>query len=284
MIALPPLAEQGAIARFLDDKTAQLDQLITQKRQMLSLLREERAALLNHAVTQGLDAAAPRRDSGVEWLGEVPAHWEVKRLKNLIQSTLGGGTPSTENPDYWEGSIPWVSPKDMKVDFISTTQDYITELAVENSTVSKIEANSILLVVRSGILKHTLPVAINTVQVTLNQDMKAFRPVEGIDTVYLWHLLKGLEYEILTFCTKIGATVDSIEMEYLQNFVVAVAPPREQLLICAYITEGKKRIAETTATINQEIALLQEYRAALIAEAVTGQLDVRDYQPAAALQ
>ena len=79
----PPLAEQAAIARFLDDKTAQLDQLLTQKQQMLALLREERAALLNHAVTKGLNPHASRRDSGVEWLGEVPAHWEVKRLKHI---------------------------------------------------------------------------------------------------------------------------------------------------------------------------------------------------------
>jgi type I restriction enzyme S subunit len=282
-IALPTLSEQLVITRFLDDKTAQVDQLITQKQQMLTLLQEERAALINHAVTKGLDAAAQVRDSGIEWLGDVPAHWEVKKLKFLIYSTKGGGTPSTENTDFWNGSIPWVSPKDMKVDFISESQDYITDVAVENSSVVLIEPNSILMVVRSGILKHTLPVAINTVPVTLNQDMKAFIPVPGVDAHYFWHLLKGLESEVLTFCTKIGATVDSMEMEYLQNFEVPIPPLKEQIPICEHINAGKDRITKAVTAINQEIALLQEYRAALIAEAVTGQIDVRHYEPVPSL-
>ncbi|GAB3222549.1 restriction endonuclease subunit S [Spirosoma arcticum] len=204
----PSFAEQAAIADYLDRRTAQIDDLLAQKRELIALLQEERAGLINDAVTQGLIARAPRKDSGLPWLGKIPAHWEVKKLKYVVQQVLGGGTPSTTEKAFWDGDIPWVSPKDMKVELISSTQDYITELALQNSATTLIPAGSILVVVRSGILKHTLPVAINTLEVTLNQDMKAIVPKAKISNQFLKWLLKGMQKFILTYCSKLGATVD----------------------------------------------------------------------------
>ena len=110
------------------------------------------------------------KDSGVEWIGDIPTGWEIKKIKYLLKS-VGGGTPNTGVEEYWDGSIPWVSPKDMKSDEIDNSEDKITEDGLENSTTNLIDPGSVLMVVRSGILKHTIPVGINTIPVTLNQDM-----------------------------------------------------------------------------------------------------------------
>ena len=112
------------------------------------------------------------KDSAVKWLGPVPSHWTLPKLKHFARFS-GGGTPSRDVPSYWGGDIPWVSPKDMKAEGIERAEEHITADGLENSTSSLIDADRVLLVVRSGILKHTIPVAINSVPVALNQDMKA---------------------------------------------------------------------------------------------------------------
>src|SRR6266550_5327705 len=108
-VSLPPPAEQRAIAAFLDRETARINALIAKKERLIELLQEKRAALISHAVTKGLDPTVPMKDSGVEWLGEIPAHWEVKRLKFVAKQETGH-TPSRQHPEYWEDcTIPWIS-------------------------------------------------------------------------------------------------------------------------------------------------------------------------------
>lgn len=274
-IPLPPLEEQAEIAAYLEAKTAQLDGLIERKERLLDLYAEERQALINRAVTRGLDPDAPTRDSRVEWLGEIPAHWEVKRLKYTIQEINGGGTPNTEESSFWNGDIPWISPKDMKTKAVSSSKKMITQAGLEGSSTLLINEGRILIVVRSGILKHTLPVAINTTQVTLNQDMKAIFPSEKLFPSFLYFLFRGLEKTILTVCSKIGATVDSIEMESLFNFLIPLPPLDEQIQIAEWIATKTGQLDRLTEKTQQQIAYLKEYKAALIAEVVTGKVDVR---------
>jgi restriction endonuclease S subunit len=138
----------------------------------------------------------------LEWLSDIPEHWEDGRLKDWINSVLGGGTPSTTNNEYWNGNIPWVSPKDMKTDFIEKTEDYITELAATESATNLISPEKVLIVVRSGILRRILPVAINKTEVALNQDMKAFDSNSRLLPLFLFWKLKGQSSDILTTCTK----------------------------------------------------------------------------------
>ena len=274
-IPLPPLEEQAEIAAYLEAKTARLDGLIERKERLLDLYAEERQALINRAVTRGLDPDAPTRDSGVEWLGEIPSHWEVKRLKYTIQEIKGGGTPNTEESSFWNGDIPWISPKDMKTKAVSSSKKMITQAGLEGSSTLLIDEGRILIVVRSGILKHTLPVAINTTQVTLNQDMKAIFPSDKLFLSFLYFLFRGLEKTILTVCSKIGATVDSIEIESLFNFFIPIPPLDEQIQIAEWIATKTGQLDRLTEKTQQQIAYLKEYKAALIAEVVTGKVDVR---------
>jgi restriction endonuclease S subunit len=193
----------------------------------------------------------------------------------LIDKIRGGGTPSTQNPEYWDGPLPWVSPKDMKSTYISKTQDYVTNLALTNSVIELVSPNSILIVVRSGILKHTLPVCINSVPVTINQDLKALTLNSDTEAKFLRYVLKAYEKEVLNFCSKIGATVDSIEIEELLNFMIVLPPRAEQEKISIQLDLQVSSIDAVVQAVKKVIAKLQEYRAALITSAVTGQIDVR---------
>lgn len=284
LVPLPPLAEQRAIARFLDDKTAQLDQLITQKQQMLALLREERAALLNHAVTQGLDAAAPRRDSGVEWLGEVPAHWEVKRLK-WIAAIQGGIALSAgkklENPV----TLPYLRVANVQDGYLDLSE--VKTVEVEADQVARYTLHKGDLLMNEGGDNDKLGrgcVWQGEVEPCLHQNhVFAVRLFNSYNPEWL-NLITTTEGARTHFLTraKQSTNLASISSSNIRELPVLLPPIAEQQEIMAFVAEKFAEIAETTDTINQEIALLQEYRAALIAEAVTGQLDVRDYAPAAA--
>jgi len=272
-ISLPPLAEQRTIATFLDRETARINNLIAKKERLIELLREKRAALISHAVTKGLDPTVPMKDLGVEWLGEIPAHWEVKRLK-FVASFYGGGTPYKENLEYWSGDIPWVSPKDMKTEVINDTEDHITKVAIENSSTRLIEPDAVLLVVRSGILRHSIPVAINIRPVALNQDMKAIVPNSFLMPEYLASVIRGFQEALLVEWRKEGATVESIEFELLVNTICPVPPRSEQQTITTYLKKETAQIDALVSRIREGIEKLREYSTALISAAVTGKIDV----------
>ena len=131
-IPVPEVDEQRAIAAFLDRETAKIDALVARKERLIELLQEKRTALITRAVTRGLDPNVPMKDSGVEWLGEIPAHWEPARLWRLRAARRAAPPPRRTNPAYWNGDVPWVSPKDMKRRVISTSEDLITQQALNN--------------------------------------------------------------------------------------------------------------------------------------------------------
>jgi len=275
-VAVPPIKEQTTIAAFLDCETAKIDNLINEQKKLIELLKEKRQAVISTGVTKGLNPHAPMKDSGVEWLGEVPMGWEIVPLKYFTNFS-GGGTPSRDNLDYWNGDIPWVSPKDMKVERINSTEEYITEQGLKNSSSSLITSGQILIVVRSGILKHTIPVAINDIPVTLNQDMKAlcFNKSFCINS-FFFRWVQGLNGVLLLAWAKQGATVESIEHNYLAETLIPLPPIEEQTTIVAFLDQETAKIDNLIQQAQKATTLLQERRTALISAAVTGKIDVRN--------
>ena len=148
---LPPIGEQTAIVDFLDRKTARTDALIAKQRELISLLQEKRTALINHAVTKGLDPDVAMKESGVEWLGEIPAHWEAKRTK-FAATLRSGHTPSRQKPEYWEDcTIPWFGLADVwqirdgQVDYVQETAEKISEIGLANSSARHLPAGTVIL-------------------------------------------------------------------------------------------------------------------------------------------
>lgn len=202
----------------------------------------------------------------------IPKSWASIKLAE-VGTWRGGGTPSKANPAFWtDGTIPWVSPKDMKQPQLSTAQDLITESAVESSATNLIAAGSVLLVTRSGILAHSLPVAVNLVPVALNQDIKAVTPHEIIDAEYLRLIFQCFERDILNTCRKGGTTVHSIEFPALQDFSIPLPPLAEQKRIVAKIEELFSELEAGEESLRVARRQLGVYRQSLLKQAFEGKL------------
>lgn len=271
----PPVQEQRAIAAFLDRKTAKIDALVAKKERLVELLQEKRTALVTRAVTKGLDPKAPMKDSGVEWLGEIPVHWEGAKMWR-ISKAVSGGTPTKEKQGYWDGDIPWVSPKDMKRRLIDSSEDTITDHAITETGLKLIEPPAVLIVVRGMILAHSFPVAITTVPVTINQDMKALSFKNGIETTFIAWVFEGVGTSLLAAIVEEAAHgTKAVRMDQWRSVVVPIPPQSEQRLITAFLDRETARIDALVAKIREGIDRLKEYRTALISAAVAGKIDVR---------
>jgi len=275
-LVYPEVIEQTHIANFLDHETAKIDTLIAKQQQLIKLLKEKRQAVISHAVTKGLNPDAPMKDSGVEWLGEVPEHWTVEQLRHLT-SSLGGGTPSKDNPTYWNGDIPWISPKDMKRDYLDDAQDKITEQAVKNSSAKLIPEQSILLVVRGMILAHSVPVAMTLRPVTINQDMKAFMVDKGLLPEFLLFALQGAKSVLLDMMDQSAHGTKVLSTELLTRLSLGVPSIEEQESILSKLKKQLEIIDSITERAEIFVGLSKERRAALISAAVTGKIDVRNW-------
>ncbi|NNC08217.1 type I restriction endonuclease subunit S [Corallococcus exiguus] len=200
----------------------------------------------------------------------LPPSWAMTEISSVSQF-LGGGTPPKNDSRYWDhGAIPWVSPKDMKSFNIQTSEDRVTEDAL--SLLSLVPSNSVLVVVRSGILAHSLPIAVNSLPVTINQDIRAIVPEPDISARYLAWQLVAQAQKILATCSKQGTTVPSIESPALARFHIAIAPKTEQFLIVekleALISNLDTGISELKLAL-QKLNLLEQ---SLLNSAVTGDL------------
>ena len=238
-ISLPPLDEQRRIAAVLD----KVSDLIAKRREQLDQLDELVKARF------------------VEMFGDPlcnTKNWSCLELTKACKAILGGGTPSKSHPEYFMGTIPWVSPKDMKQTIINDSIDHITEEAIANSTTNLIPRNSVLMVIRSGILKHTLPVAINNVPVTINQDMKAFVPDNAISTEFLIYYFKAIEPDVLAGVR--GVTADNIDFKAFQKRKIIVPPIDLQRQFVIFV----KRINISKLTIQQSLDRLEVLKKALM--------------------
>lgn len=223
---LPPLAEQKVIAEKLDTLLAQVDNTKARLERIPELLKRFRQSVLAAAVSGKLaedNGLKKRQLSSIKVLGKL----------------IGGKTPSKSNERYWEnGKIPWVSPKDMKSDFIDGSIDHITELALGEAGMRLLPENTLLMVTRSGILAHSFPVALTKVPVTINQDIKAFTADTGkVRVDFCLYLIKGLEQRILNECSKAGTTVPSVETKLLENLTFELPTLEEQTEIVRRVEE-----------------------------------------------
>jgi type I restriction enzyme S subunit len=272
-LPVPPADEQQAISDYLETETARIDALIREKVGLIELLGEYRQSVATDAVVRGLNPNCPMTqiDGGFK---SIPTHWEMICLKRFVR-VVGGHTPSTENPRYWNGDIPWVSPKDMKRDELSDSIDHVTHAAVSDCGLAVLEAGATLVVVRGMILAHSFPVARNMVPVTINQDMKAIRPVEKVLPEYLPWLLRGVKSVILSLTEQSAHGTLALRTDKFFGEALPIPPIEEQSTIVDYLNVELPRIDELVAHASKEVKLLKELRAATIADAVLGRIDVR---------
>ena len=270
----PPLPEQHAIATFLDRETAKIDALVSEQQRLIELLKEKRQAVISHVVTKGLNPDAPMKDSGVEWLGEVPAHWEVIKMK-WVAKMESGHTPDKKVPEYWEGGdIPWVSLNDTSFlrdnDYITDTAYAVTRLGIENSSAHLLPERSVVFS-RDATIGRC---AITTRPMAVSQHFIAWVCGSRVIPEFLLLRLRSMTGELDRLTT--GATLKTIGMPEVRTLVTPVPSLLEQRAIIDWVENQAKRLDALTDTAERAIELLQERRTALISAAVTGQIDVRE--------
>ena len=270
-IALPPLETQRRIARFLDEKTARIDALIEKKRELLDRLAEKRQALITRAVTKGLDPNVPMKSSGIDWIGDIPTHWRIKRLR-FTARLISGSTPTTTVPEYWDGAIPWISPKDMKSDELSSSEDNVTEHAVSDYGLKLHESDDAVIVIRGMILARKVPVSVARGPYTINQDMKVIRSNEEVLPEFFQMYLSSIESFLFTLVAEAGHGTKALRTDVLADVPILVPPTNEQRHLIKVMSCNRDQTDAAIGKVRKTIQRLAEYRSALVTAAVTGRL------------
>lgn len=271
--ALPSLKEQQSIANFLDNATCKIDTLIQKQQNLIELLKEKRQALISHAVTKGLNPHVKMKDSGVEWLGKVPEHWESVCLK-WIAKIYSGGTPDKTNFSYWEeGTIPWISSGEVNQFFITEPTTYITEEAYEKSSAKWIPKNALVMAL-AGQGKTKGMVAQLGIMTTCNQSMAAIVLSENVSERFIFWWLTSNYEKIRNLAG--GDLRDGLNLDIIGSIVCPYFLLSEQQQIANYLDKSTCKIDTLIAKAQKAIELLKERRTALISAVVTGKIDVRN--------
>ena len=204
-------------------------------------------------------------------LPELPEGWTWASM-DMLGAWSGGGTPSKAVASFWEGSIPWISSKDVKRYYIEDAGLHISAQAVDESATNLIPKNSIVMVMRSGVLKHTFPVSIVMIEAAINQDIKSITLSHSIDSEYLMTFLRAYNRNILTSCAKDGTTVQSVEYGLLQKYPVPIPTSLEQKQIATLIPSSMQNIEDVVAICRAQALQTAALRQSILKQAFTGQL------------
>jgi type I restriction enzyme S subunit len=272
-ITIPKKEEQIKIAQYLDHQTAIIDQLILQKEKMIELLKERRQAVINEAVTKGLDPNAKMKDSGIEWLGEVPEYWEVTKMKFIATITRGAILRPVDDPAYFDDNGEWTY---LNISDATKCDKYLFEgklrLSELGSTKSaRVYPDNLILTASATIGKPF----INRIPVCVHD---GFIPVTNIKCSidYLYHYLRNPQ--LYVGLGKVN-TQKNIYLDEVKDMFVTQPPLEEQLQIVDFLEKFEVTNYKLLQQIEVQIEKLKEYRQSIISEAVTGKIDVRDWQP-----
>jgi len=273
-ISLPPKAEQNAIANFLDRKTAQIDKAIAQKEQLIELLKERRQVLINEAVTQGLDKSVKVKDSGVEWIGEVPKHWEVKKLRYIAKILRGASPRPSGDPKYFgSNDVNWITVGDITKDndvYLKSSKEFLTKRGKELSRFLK---KGTFVLTNSG---ATLGVPkILDIDGCINDGVVAFINFDedNFSKLFIYYYLQSLTNTLRDKMNQ-GATQPNLNTDIVRNMFVPFTTLENQIEIVNYIETQSQKIKTAILLKQQEIAALKEYKTVLIDAAVTGKVIV----------
>lgn len=294
-ILVPPLIDQQAIAAYLDRETGRVDRLVAKKRELIERLKEKRTALISSTVTRGLPPAAaraaglpdmsaeasakaenpPLKPSGLDWLGDIPVHWEIKPVK-FVARIGNGSTPSRDNPSYWEeGDYPWLNSSVVNQENITEAEEFVTSLALRDCHLPKIAPPAVLIGItgqgRTRGMASTL-----MFEATINQHVAYLKPFSNCAEVGFLRRVFDMVYLFLrSESDGGGSTKGAITCEQIANLKIPVPPLPEQAAIAAYLDEETAKLDALVGKVEEAVERLQEYRTALITAAVTGKIDVR---------
>ncbi|HOW55146.1 MAG TPA: restriction endonuclease subunit S [Syntrophorhabdaceae bacterium] len=280
LIMLPPLTEQHTIAAFLDRETSRIDELIAKKQRQIELLQEKRSALISHVVTKGLDPNVKMKDSGVEWLGEIPEHWKVKKLKHIVQDNLANGI--FKKKDSFGSGVKLINVYDIYRDDFFVHSASLERVEVELSEQKKyaVFAGDIFFVRSSlkleGVGRSVCALDIDEPTVFECHVVRTRPKRELVNPKYLIHYLNSAPTINRLVSLSNNVTMATIDQDKIKNLEIVLPPRTEQDLMMASLEQDLAFMYDLRSRILTSIEKLCEYRTALISAAVTGKIDVRE--------
>ena len=274
-IPFPSFSEQQKIAEFLDRKCGEIDELVALQEKMIEELKAYKQSVITEAVTKGLNPNAPMKDSGIAWIGEIPEHWEVCRVKNLCNLISKGATPSTIDGEAYKGSVRFIKCENI-VDnkLIDNSQYYISSEINNVMKRSQLVENDVLFVIAGATIGKTAIVKKEFIPSNTNQAVSFIRLIDYNKAKLLWYILQSKVIQTPLWINAVQSAQPNLSMEDLGNFTIIVPNTTEQQQIADYLDRKCAEIDELVAVKQQKIETLKEYKKSLIYEYVTGKKEV----------
>ena len=273
----PPLEEQNQIAAFLDKETTNTDILVDKQEQLITLLQEKRQAIISHAVTKGLNPNVKMKESGIEWLGEVPEHWEVTKLGYIAKKIGSGKTPRGGSEVYLKEGILFLRSQNVHDTGLMLGKKEAVYISVEidsEMSATRVKPGDILLNITGASIGRTCIVPANFPRANVNQHVCIIRVPENLQ-YYLSYFLKSVFVKSQIDAFQTGASREGLNFEQISKIVLCIPPKQEQQKIAAFLDKETLKIDTLIEKCETAIELLKERRTALISAAVTGKIDVR---------
>ena len=279
---LPPLEEQHAIARFLDAKTEQIDALAAQKRRLIEKLKEERRALIARTVTRGLppeaaeaiglESAPEMKPLSSSWADESPAHWETWKISHGFRTTGSGTTPPSENEEWYEGDVAWVTTGELRENIVTDTSKRVSRAAIKEFSALKLFPAGSLVIAMYGATIGRL--GILGIPATTNQACCVLAHETAFNRDFVFYWLQAFRDQIVMLAT--GGGQPNISQEKIRSLRIPCPDASEQSAIAAFLHVQVARIDHRVQVAETGIDGIGEFREALIVSAVTGKIDVRE--------
>lgn len=270
-VPFPPKQEQITIAKYLDKACADIDRVVEIKRKQIDNLQQQFKSIVQHTVTKGLNPKAEMKDSGIDWIGEVPKHWKIERLKDISRIVETGSTPPTAVYEYYEnGSIPWYGPSSFNGEmYLSEPVKLVNEIARQEGELKMFDAGSLMII---GIGATIGKVALISEPSSCNQQINIFTPDDKILSEYLLLFMKRYE-EIIIHIAQF-TTLPIFNQTRCGSLNIAIPPKKEQLEIIKFIKGEIAKVKTAQSKIEKQIETLLNYKKSLIHEVVTGKKQV----------
>ena len=270
--------EQQKIAEYLDYTVGQVDALVKDKEELINKLQEKRKSLINEVVTKGLNPDAPMRDSGIEWLGEIPEHWSVLKLKHHVSKIGSGVTPTGGANVYQDSGVMFIRSQNVYSDGLRIDDvSYISEEIDNSMSNTRVLNNDVLLNITGASIGRCCYVS-NIGRANVNQHVCIIRPITDIITPqYLHKILVSDISQIQIALSQTGGNREGLNFEHIKNFSIPSISIKEQCEIVTYIEERTKKIDKISEELKAQISKLKEYKTSIISEAVTGKIDLREW-------
>ena len=273
-ISLPPINEQIAMVGYLDAATSKIDEAIAQQQKMIDLLNERKQIIINNAVTKGLDPNVKMKPSGIDWIGDIPEHWEIRKLKTIVDKVGSGVTPRGGGSVYVDEGIMLLRSQNVYFEgFKLNDVAFITEAMDKEMGNTRVKEGDVLINITGGSIGRCHFVPKGFPRANVNQHVCIVRP-RNFSSKYLYYLLRSNFCQLQVELQQTGGNREGLTSAALKNFVLSIPPENEQKKIIDYLDEKDKGLQYSIEICQKQISLLQERKQIVINDVVTGKVKV----------